>query len=132
VNLDNVFLIQRAAGEREVQLKAIDFTHAFTCGREINRRLGFIEKIRDEKIYGLFPQFKSFLNREQVRQVSTRLSQFSRTVAEEVIGAIPKHWEIDTENRSVWAKMITERSHFISEHIESILWPQMEMEGGTE
>jgi len=28
--------------------------------------------------------------------------------------------------------LVTERAHFVSESIEQMLWPQMELEGGTE
>ncbi len=130
-NLDNVFLIKHPDGVG-LQLKAMDFTHAFTCGGDINRRLGFIEKIQDVRIYGLFPEFRDFLNREHVRNFSARLGQFSLTVAEEIISRVPAAWQVDQPIRSVWATMITQRAHFIADRIEAILWPQMELEGGTE
>jgi hypothetical protein len=132
VNRDNVFLIQSPGGTRDVQLRAIDFTHTFTCGGEINRRLGFIEKFRDERVYGLFPEFTGFLDREEVRRFANLLSQFPLRVAEDIIAAVPQAWGVDHQARSAWATMITERAHFISENIEAMLWPQMQLEGGTE
>jgi hypothetical protein len=129
VNRENVLLIQCG---REARLVAMDFTHAFRQGGEINRRLSFIEKLRDEKVYGLFPEFASFLDREQVGRFTTRLSQFRRAVAEETISLVPRAWEVDQEGRSAWATLITERAQFVSENLESILWPQLELEGGTQ
>lgn len=133
VNRDNVFLIQ-CEGRRasNVKLVAMDFTHAFRQAGEISRRLGFIDKIRDEKVYGLFPEFAKFLDREQVRRFCARLGQFRRAVAEETIASIPRAWNINQEGRLAWATLITERAHFVSENMESILWPQLELEGGTE
>lgn len=130
VNHDNVFLIQLADLGNDLQLIAMDFTHAFTCGNEIDRRLGFIDRVQDARIYGLFPEFRTFLDRELVGQFATRLGQFSRNVAEEIIGEVPQAWKIDQRNRSMWATMITDRAHFVAEHIEAILWPQLELEGG--
>lgn len=130
-NLDNVFLVQQP-GSGDAILKAIDFTHAFTCGEEISRRIGFIEKIKDNRIYGRFPEFRNLLDREEVKRLAARLAQFSRKTAEEIIAVVPKQWEIDRQGRSAWATMITERAHFVAENIEQILWPQMELKGGSE
>jgi hypothetical protein len=133
VNRDNVFLVQRLGRKKEVLLKAMDFTHAFTCGRDIDRRIGFIDKCRDESVYGLFPQFRGFLEREYVRGFVNRLGQFTREVAREFIEAVPEAWEVDRDGRSAWALMLCDRARFVSETIEMRLWPQMEFdEGGAE
>jgi hypothetical protein len=129
VNRDNVLLIQCG---RKARLVAMDFTHAFRQGGDINRRLSFIERIRDEKVYGLFPEFTDFLDRELVAGFCLRLGQFRRSTAEEAIDLVPRAWEVDRDGRSAWATLITERAHFVSETLQSILWPQMDLEGGTE
>jgi hypothetical protein len=131
-NRDNVFFIKSRREAGEVQLVAMDFTHAFRHGQDINRRLRFIERIRDERIYGLFPEFGSFLNREEVKRVSEMLQKFDMAIAEEFISIIPRAWEVDRDGRSALATLITERAHFIAERFESILWPeQLELDGGT-
>jgi hypothetical protein len=132
VNLDNVLLIQSPGGTAGVELRAIDFTHAFTCGAEINRRISFIEKCRDARIYGLFPEFISLLDREQVRIYAGRIGGFTRAIAEDIIGTVPDEWEVDRQGRAAWATMIADRANFVANHIEGILWPQMELGGGTE
>ena len=132
VHRDNVFLIQCATRRVRVKLVAMDFTHAFRLGGEINRKLAFIERRRDVRVYGRFPEFNRFLNREHVRRFSTRLGQFSRAEAEEIIARVPVAWEVTRDGRSAWATLITDRAHFVADTIESILWPQLELEGGTE
>lgn len=132
VNRDNVFLVQQPGGGTRTLLTAMDFTHAFTCGGEINRRLGFIERVQDARVYGLFPEFREFLDRDEVRRLSVRLGQFSRETADGIINAVPGEWQIDRQGRSAWATMITNRAHFIAERVEQILWPQLELEGETE
>jgi hypothetical protein len=126
VNRDNVFFVQYPGSKKEVLLKAIDFTHAFACGRALNRQLGFIDNVRDERIYGLFPEFTGFLNREEVRRLATRLSEFGRPLAVEFTARLPNAWEVDNQTKSIWATMIAERAQFVSETIESRLWPQQE------
>lgn len=108
----------------------MDFTHAFRHGQDINRKLSFIERIRDGRVYGLFPQFGSFLDRAEIQRLSGMLDRFGRAVAEEIIRAIPREWEVDNSGRASLATLITERAHFVAQTIESKLWPQLELEGG--
>jgi hypothetical protein len=132
VNRDNVFFIKTAGRGGSVRIVAMDFTHAFRHGQDINRKLRFIERIKDKRIYGLFPEFKSFLNREEVRRLSKVLQTFKPEIAEQIVRAIPRAWHVDQDGRSALATLINERAHFIAEHFELILWPeQLKFEGGT-
>jgi hypothetical protein len=130
VNLDNVFLVQYPESKKEVLLKAMDFTHAFTCGREIAKRIGFIDTVRDEQIYGLFPHFESFIDREEIRRFATRLRQFPADVASAIISRVPREWNVSDDAQGAWAGMITQRAQFVSETIEKKLWPQQQLNGG--
>jgi hypothetical protein len=131
-NRDNVFFIKSPGEPGAVRIVAMDFTHAFRQGQEINRRLSFIDKVHDEKIYSLFPEFKSFLSREEVRRLSGLLQNFNRATAEEFIRIIPPAWEVDRNGQLALVTLITERAHFVADHIESMLWPeQLELEGVT-
>ncbi len=67
INRDNVFLREDTPQGR-FQLKAIDHTHCFTWGRELTRRLSNIEFVKDREVYGLFPEFRPFLDRKTVRR----------------------------------------------------------------
>jgi hypothetical protein len=132
VNLDNVFLVQYPGSKKKVLLKAMDLTHAFTCGREINRRISFIDNVRDEQVYGLFPEFQGFLDRTEIKRFAARLRQFNADLASEFISRVPREWDVPNEARSAWAGMITQRAQFVSETIEMRLWPQQQFnEGGT-
>jgi hypothetical protein len=131
-NRDNVFFIKAPGKAGSVRIVAMDFTHAFRQGQDINRRLSFIERIRDEKVYGLFPEFKNLLNREELRRLSKMLDNFNGATAEAIIRNIPSAWEVDREGRSALATLITERAHFVAHYLESKLFPeQLEFEGGT-
>jgi hypothetical protein len=133
-NRDNVFFIKSSATMDGVRLVVMDFTHAFRHGQDINRKLGFIDRIQDIKIYGLFPEFKSILNREELKRLSGMLANFDATTAEMIIRTIPREWEVDQAGRSALATLITERAHFVSRYLEPSLWPeqQLNLAGGTE
>lgn len=131
-NRSNVFFVKspgRTDGDRIV---AMDFTHAFRHGQDINRKISFIERIQDTRVYGLFPEFKNFLNREEMQRLLRMLDNFDRATAEAIIRNIPSEWEVDGDGRSALATLITERAHFVAHYLESELWPeQLEFEGGT-
>jgi hypothetical protein len=132
VNLDNVLLVQYPGSKGKALLKAIDFTHAFTCGREIDRRIAFIDTVRNDEIYGFFPQFQDFVDASEISRFATRLTQFTADVASAFISLVPQEWDISNVARSAWAAMITERAQFVAETVEMRLWPQQEFnEGGT-
>ena len=73
----------------------MDFTHAFTCGSPLDRKLGHFEKIRDELIYGRFPEFEAYLTREQVVACARKLETFDMATAETFIELLPKAWQVD-------------------------------------
>src|SRR5580658_757136 len=54
VNRDNVFLAWETEPERGLVLKAIDQTHASTCGRDLTPRIS--HEIRDTTVFGCFPE----------------------------------------------------------------------------
>jgi hypothetical protein len=124
INRKNVFLMQRTQPQRQLELIAMDFTHAFTCGNELDRRLGYIEKIRDEAVFGLFDEFKAHLSREVVIETAARLMAFDSNLAELFISRVPTEWSVDGPIRSVWKRFLVDRAHFCADTIERRLWPE--------
>ena len=122
-NLNNVFFIQRTEPTRRLELIAMDFTHAFTCGQTIDRRLGNLDTIRDESVFGLFPEFRPHLSEAQVQIDTQRLSTFTLADAQGMIANVPVQWQVDGRAKGYWAKFLVDRAHFVSEHIRDILWP---------
>ncbi len=89
VNWDNVFLAWESRGSKGATLKAIDHTHAFTCGRELTRRLGQLDDVLDPTLFGCFPEFVSFLQREGVADCAARLNQMDGGEARRVVSKVP-------------------------------------------
>jgi hypothetical protein len=124
INLGNVFLLQRTVPERRLELIAMDFTHSFTCGQPLDRRLGHLERLRDMSIYGLFPEFKHILSRDRVSAFADQLATVSVEVAQSFISRVPEAWMVDRATRGHWTKNVVDRAHFLADNIESILWPE--------
>ena len=132
MNRDNVFFVQYPGGKKRVLLKAMDFTHAFTCGRALTRRLGFIENVRDERIYGLFPEFPGYLSREEVGRLAARLKSNLAGHSRSNLSPDAKRMGSRQSDQKHLGEYDADRARFVSETIESRLWPQQELhEGGT-
>jgi hypothetical protein len=124
INRDNVFLVWDSVPRTGLSLKAIDHTHAFTCGRQLSRRLSHIDDIQDETIFGCFPEFVSFLTREDISNAASRLTAMTPLQAARMVDKVPGEWQVEEAIREAWVKLICDRAKFVSERIGSWLWPQ--------
>jgi hypothetical protein len=122
-NLNNVFLVQRAE-PRRLELIAMDFTHAFTCGTPLDKRIAYIDRIQDKGIYGLFPEFIPLLRSEKVIEDAQRLGTFCIDDAQTFIANVPQEWAVDGRARGYWANFLVDRAHFVSRTIHDMLWPE--------
>jgi hypothetical protein len=75
-NYDNVFLedvSEDSVGKS--RLIAMDHSHCFTCGRDLDTRVAHIAHVKDERLYGLFPAFVTYVREEDVTTAVGRLAR---------------------------------------------------------
>jgi hypothetical protein len=114
-NLDNVFYVRHYETDRsQVVLTAIDHTHAFTCGRELSRRIAHIDAVQDELTYGEFPEFTEFRNLAVEAAVRQRLHEMDIAEAQRFVGMVPATWVEDVEVKAAWASFIAGRAGFLA------------------
>lgn len=125
VNFDNVFFSMEAEDAR-VELRAMDFSHAFVNGRDLTRRVRDIANVKDADIFGLFPEFRKRLDRGTVFAVCHRFANLGK-VAEEAVGLIPNEWEVEDDARQGLIEFIAQRATFLAETLEHRLFdlPQL-------
>ncbi|MDR2438174.1 MAG: hypothetical protein LBE12_02230 [Planctomycetaceae bacterium] len=111
-NLDNVFLSNES--KNGLILKAFDFTHAFVHGRDITKNI--IQDVKDNTIYGLFPEFNKFLKEDVARKTCEKLGKINKNCIEEIMTNIPREWEIESYVREVWIDFILQRAKYLSEN----------------
>ncbi len=122
MNRDNVFLSYAGEGGDCIVLKAIDHTHAFTCGGELTRRIGHISGIQDATVFGAFPEFVPLLYRTDVRSAADRLIQMDREQADGFVKRVPEEWQVGTQVRDAWSSFIAQRAAFVAANIEEWLF----------
>jgi hypothetical protein len=117
-NYDNVFLEDAAAFDRQnVRLIAMDHSHCFTCGRDLDERVSHIQRIKDERLYGLFPAFVSHVRQEDVEAAVQRPGETDGELVASAVATVPDEWEVGTKARSALVELVVRRAEFVSEAI---------------
>lgn len=128
VNRDNVFLSEEAP-EGQLLLKAMDHTHCFTCGKDLSKKVAHIGSVKDDGLpFGLFPEFRPFLDRQVVHQAIKRLKQLTRADVKKMTEVIPTQWDVSKNARNSLVEFIIERAAYLVDTIEKKLFSQGELD----
>jgi len=114
-NYDNVFLSQESCSPGRFTLKAMDHSHCFTCGGDLTPRVAQIDVVQDNRIYGLFPEFRDWITEPLAREWVRRLRGLDRETAECIVEAIPEEWEVPAPTRAALTTFIVDRAWFVTE-----------------
>jgi hypothetical protein len=126
INRNNVFLSEEApAGQ--LLLRAMDHSHCFTCGRPISPKLAEIDKTHDDRVYGLFPEFRPYLQRGAVTLAVADLCRLDRATARQMTQTIPGQWDVDARARTALEDFLLRRASYLADRILTLLWPQGEL-----
>ncbi|MBL8793598.1 MAG: hypothetical protein JNM56_06825 [Planctomycetia bacterium] len=126
INRGNVFLSSEAPPGQFV-LKAMDHTHCFTCGKRLSSALSYIDRTKDPRLYGLFPEFRRFLDKGIAQAAIGRLKLLDRPTIGGMTNTIPVEWEVDATARKAVADFLLARADYLAENIVQRLWPQGEL-----
>jgi hypothetical protein len=127
IRYDNVFLSAEAPKGRLV-LKAMDHTHCFTCGADLTGKEATLDKIRDHHVYGLFRQFRPFLDRDAVNRSATRLRSVTGALVQGIMATVPREWDVSDSARKALVALIVARAEFVADNVVSAIWPQQELD----
>ncbi len=121
-NYDNVFI--QTARERSVETTLLAIDHGLCVirsGEDLTPKVSHIAKVKEEKVYGLFPQFRSRINGRMIEASLTRLGQLDRQDVQSLVATIPKQWEVNAETRSALVDFICHRADWVAQHFETWL-----------
>ena len=119
-NYDNVYLSSEGVEPGKRRLIAMDHGLCFIrSGEDLTVKLANIDKVQDEHVYGLFPEFRGGLREDIITACIARLRQMDAATTEEIIGTVPKQWDVSPEIRKAWAELIYRRAGFVADNIRS-------------
>lgn len=134
-NYNNLFFSNEGLPDNHWRLIAMDHTHCFASGRDLNARLAHIEVVKDDRIYGLFPELRPFLLLPEVRAeweaAVDRLGTLDRAWVREQIATIPPEWEVDAAGRAALEELICQRANYLSLNYRSMIEPHLNLPAET-
>ncbi len=123
-NTRNVFLSADGAPKGRHRLVAMDHTHCFTCGNALTTAIRGIQRTKDDRLYGHFPEFRGHLSTPDVRAYASRLGSFQASNARELQPSIPPKWAPSEEIRDALADFMKDRARFVADNVEQMLVDQ--------
>lgn len=132
-NVRNVYLSAKDAGKGKFRLTAIDHTHCLTCGRGITAAIASIDRIKDERVYGHFPEFRPLLTHTGVAGWAERLCAFRTQDAQRLVAGIPTAWRPGAAEIAAVVEFLTRRANFVGHQVrrmlvgEGCLEPELEL-----
>lgn len=94
----------------------MDHTHCFNAAGYLDATLSRIDCVKDEALYGLFPQFKPFVRAHAgvLPETIARLKTLDRQWVEGLVARIPKAWEVDGKGRAALANQVYNRADYVA------------------
>lgn len=128
-NRNNVFFSNEGQQDGKQKLIAMDHTHCFNRGDNIDRRIGRIDLVKDARIYGLFPEFVPFMRDLALRpawmDAVNRLQTLDRRWVQGIVSSIPQEWEVESVARVALVDQICDRAAFIHSQFLSLITPHL-------
>ena len=116
-NYRNVYLANTDSAERS-RLYAIDHTHCFDCGRDLSPGLADIGNVRDEGVYGLFPEFAPFIDPGEIAWCGAMLKSLDPAIVHDLAATIPREWDVRDEARAALVELIVMRAGYLADKMD--------------
>ncbi|NLE36476.1 MAG: hypothetical protein GX621_00460 [Pirellulaceae bacterium] len=117
-NYDNVFLSSEGVEASKRRLIAMDHGLCFIrSGEDLTRKLDNIDKVKDDRVYGLFREFRRMLREDMITVGATRLREMDAATANAIIATVPQQWKVSNEARKAWTNLICCRADFVADNI---------------
>ena len=119
-NYDNVFLAREDNQSKKFKLLVMDHTHCLKGETSLSKKIQNIDCVRDDKLYGMFPQFKKYLNLEkEIPRIEQKFQNLDFPYIErEIIQTIPKEWDVAKDVQPALYNFLKGRADFLSQNIK--------------
>jgi hypothetical protein len=100
------------------RLYAIDHTHCFDRHPELTPRLSEIGRVRDEGVYGLFPEFVPYIDRGELAWCKAMLQSLKEQMVRGVVDGIPPEWDVSKRAGDALVELIVKRAAHLASKID--------------
>lgn len=117
---DNVFLSTFDASPARFRVISMDHTECLnSTGHDLGKSLTTIDSVRDDRLFGLFPQFRTFIRPAEVQSATERLASFDRAFLDEAMEAVPVEWQLSRDSRDHVSRFVIQRAAYVADTIEA-------------
>jgi hypothetical protein len=127
-NYDNLMFSKSPTDHTKYELIAMDFSHCMHISQSINLSLKQIDSIKNEEIYGLFPDFKGFVDAEAITQYKENLKNLDEDCINTILAKVPIDWDFNQKTKEIVHDFLIRRTYFLYDNIERLL--AFEKDGG--
>lgn len=120
-NRDNVFLSEERSPPGRYHLLAIDHSECFREGGEITNRVNRIDRVRDARLFGLFPEFLPFINRRRMQESLDPICMVDSSRIRGILDSVPREWQLAPEARVALSDLLLRRATYLAEQLTTIL-----------
>ena len=113
-----VYLSSEGVEPGRRRLIAMDHGLCFIrSGEDLTSRLTHIDRVRNEHVYGLFPEFREKLREDIIDDSAAQLKEMDIATARAMIATVPIEWEVSNKAREAWAELIHRRAGFVADNV---------------
>jgi len=111
-NKSNVFISSNKDRGRKPQVLAIDHTHVL--GDETPLEQGDASPhVEDTRIFGLFPEFVSFVSPKDIASALAALSNVDFAGMQDIVGSVPPTWGMTADRTQRLAEFLVARARYV-------------------
>jgi len=118
---NNVLLSTEQSEDGKVRIVAIDHTHCLTDTTGNSIDLNQLGSPDVKEVFGLFTEFRPFLDRTVIRSTAERLSSLDRSIVASIVKSIPVEWGVPRGTRQRIVNLLLKRAARTADAIENLL-----------
>lgn len=122
-NVDNVWLSRRGRRRQGLVVMAIDHTHCFGDASQFTTALSNISAVKDDRVFGLFPEFQGHLDKDALQAACDRLNGMTYEQIAPLVESIPDAWDVGLSVREAWVDLLLQRAAYVATSLVPKVFP---------
>ena len=82
-----------------------------------------IAVVKDERVFGCFPEFEAYLDKTEMQAACAKLAVVPKEQLVSAIATIPQAWEVSEDVREAWVEMLAQRASYVAETLVPKVFP---------
>lgn len=114
-NLNRDNLLFETLGDRLYRLAPIDHSHCIVDVQFDTAELTDLALIRDENVYGFFPEFRPYISAGAVAEAVQAMLSINRAALDEIVNSVPPEWGLEAQERLDLVSFFEQRADFLAQ-----------------